>query len=436
MLTKRSFFFLLFAIFCYLGAAVVEVPALMYISGIVFSLLLFCFAWVRLSSFGVGCELKADHQAVVGEPALLHVVLSNHWPLPRCGLLLDVPFPPGDDDEKHLSMWIDVIGASANTHVEVSPICQVRGRFNIGPVGLTYSDPLGLFTRRRRFGPEQPIEVLPPYVKLNCFPFLEAGAGVRDPQRSMPRPGYSSEFYAIRPYITGDSPRWIHWLSTMRMQRLMTRQFQSPVQRRTMIVLDCTGGGHFKFLARHDAFETAVVTAASVARFASETDHEVGFIALGMEQPPIKPSPGIENLRHIFSLLAEVKQEGKKPAEVVARRFSTNVQSLIFITSSPGKQLHGLLQRMRSNGRKVFAIVVEEDKDGGSRRAGECINYFISRGIPACHVSARTSIKRDLENPIGVPESFKQEGRRTRNRSASPTVRTKQRIQTGLTDRW
>jgi uncharacterized protein (DUF58 family) len=46
------------------------------------------------------------------------------------------------------------------------------------------------------------------------------------------------EFFGLRDYRHGDSPRWIHWRSSARRDELVVKQFQQPESREVVILLD------------------------------------------------------------------------------------------------------------------------------------------------------------------------------------------------------
>jgi uncharacterized protein (DUF58 family) len=268
-------------------------------------------------------------------------------------------------------------------------------------VSLTYRDPLGLFTRSRRFPDIFEIEVVPAAVPLRAFRFLPGGLGFREQARTVPRPGASAEFYAIRPYAYGDSPRWIHWLSTARVGRLMTRQYQTVVDRRALIVLDCSGGPYFRRGA--ESFETAVSAAASIARFAVENDYEVGLLTIARDGRVFEPAAGGDHLRHILSFLALVEQEGGRAPLLLTHPAVAGVRSVVFVSPEPGREVLQGLVRARDEGRSVLAALCA-GKPGGrrARRVTDAAAWLAERGIFAATCLGRERLRHDLENPLGL----------------------------------
>ena len=47
-----------------------------------------------------------------------------------------------------------------------------------------------------------------------------------------------ADFYGIRSYRPGDSPRWIHWRTTARVGQPMVREFEEPPQQHLTVILE------------------------------------------------------------------------------------------------------------------------------------------------------------------------------------------------------
>lgn len=398
MPTKQGVFFIGAALFCYLAAVVFEVSAFMYVTGIVLTLLGLDFVWLRVSCFGVGCRLKVDRRAKVGEHVRLRFDVQNSWPVPRYGLALSVRFPASGPPVRTESVWVPALSSYSSAQHTILARCDRRGKFTIGPFHLTYEGPLGLFYQSRAFNDGNQLEVQPPCVRLEGFPLLQSGEGLVGSERRKPKPGHGSEFYAVRPYMSGDSPRWIHWLSTLRAQKLMTRQFQAVTQKRAVVVLDCSTG-RFNLNKDGDDFETAVVCAASLARTAFETDHEVGLLLAGLGGW-IAPAPGVENLRHILSVLADVSQSAGASAEPDFRKLNGRLESVVFVTPDPDQGSANLLVQMRSGNRQVRAVLVDSSDGRPSRRFRGVRDFLRRSGIPVDRVRGVDTMKQELERPV------------------------------------
>ena len=136
---------------------------------------------------------------------------------------------------------------------------QRRGVYDLGPVRLVQSDPLGLVRRHRTWA--QPTEVL---VRPVVTP-LEAGSMAGRPDlEGMPSEQLSLSdlaFHSLREYVPGDDLRHVHWRSSAKADQLLVRQYLESRSMQAAVLLDAEPGSY----RTDDEFELAVSIAASVA---------------------------------------------------------------------------------------------------------------------------------------------------------------------------
>lgn len=133
-----------------------------------------------------------------------------------------------------------------------------RGVVRIGPAASILGDPFALAGRERRWSDEQLLHVHPNVVAL---PAGSAGF-VHDleGQSSAHLASDDLDFHALRPYVSGDDIRHVHWRSSARTGGLLVRQFEESRRARVAVALDtCTAS----YLSDPE-FELAVSCAASV----------------------------------------------------------------------------------------------------------------------------------------------------------------------------
>jgi uncharacterized protein (DUF58 family) len=118
-------------------------------------------------------------------------------------------------------------------------VAERRGRYQLMGIEITTRFPLGLMRgilnqKESLFFVVQPAlgRLLPQWKEL--FNIRESGARHRR-VRSLSDEG---EFFGLRSYRPGDSPRWIHWRSSARRDELVVKQFQQPESRELFLLLD------------------------------------------------------------------------------------------------------------------------------------------------------------------------------------------------------
>jgi uncharacterized protein (DUF58 family) len=135
-----------------------------------------------------------------------------------------------------------------------------RGRYTIGPMVVSLSDPFGLTQMSSELGPIDQVTVYPRIHDLASPPL--GGGGLRataDAVRARSVTLDGDEFAALREYEIGDDLRKVHWPATARTGELFIRQDASYREPHVVVVLDTRGIAH-----DDDSFETAVEVVASL----------------------------------------------------------------------------------------------------------------------------------------------------------------------------
>ncbi len=140
-----------------------------------------------------------------------------------------------------------------------------RGRYTLGPLTLTVTDPFGLARRSWVAGDADEVTICPQVHELRPPP--GAPGRLRSASAFAVRfhaPAVDGEeFLTLREYEVGDDLRRIHWRSTARTGELVVREDEAQWQPRAVVLLDTRPGAHDEA-----SFEAAVEAAASVVRAA------------------------------------------------------------------------------------------------------------------------------------------------------------------------
>src|SRR5206468_2058781 len=127
----------------------------------------------------------------------------------------------------------------------------------LGPLEAQRADPFGLVSRTTHIAPA---------VELTVYPAIEAvtamapARGHRPAATQPATPGPSGEDFAtLRAYEVGDDLRQVHWPSTAKLDELMIRQLDHPLEGHATVLLDLRASVHTEA-----SLERAVSGAASV----------------------------------------------------------------------------------------------------------------------------------------------------------------------------
>ncbi len=140
----------------------------------------------------------------------------------------------------------------------ISP--RMRGRYTIGPLEVTHTDPFGSVRRRRTVPGTSHVMVLPSFEEITALPTGVQRAGI---VRSSPLVGLGDEFYALRAYEEGDDLRKIHWPTSLKTGELVIRQEELLAEPRALLVLDTAAAKH-RGAGADSSLEAAVSACASV----------------------------------------------------------------------------------------------------------------------------------------------------------------------------
>lgn len=148
-----------------------------------------------------------------------------------------------------------------------------RGRFELGPPMLRFTDPFALWEDVRVVNATSEVLVVPAPIKLTGLP---AGAGNRSAASGRAVAGSigGDPDIAIRQYQRGDDIRTIHWRASARYDELMVR-LQEPVSHGgAVVIVDHRAQAH-RGAGNGSSVETAVTLAASISLHLLSTDHEL-----------------------------------------------------------------------------------------------------------------------------------------------------------------
>jgi uncharacterized protein (DUF58 family) len=141
---------------------------------------------------------------------------------------------------------------------------DVRGRYELGPLDVAFTDPFGLVQRRKPASGTSVVIVHPAFERIHT---LALGAERAGAVRRSPMLGQGDEFYALRQYRDGDDLRKVHWPSSLRLGEMVVRQEELRREPGVVILLDTCAAKH-RGVGAESSMEAAVSACASVAALA------------------------------------------------------------------------------------------------------------------------------------------------------------------------
>ena len=300
-------------------------------------------------------------------------------------------------------------------------ICTRRGRFRLGPVTLISGDPFGLFPAKRAVVGVREVVVLPPAVPLPSFP---VPAGKLAGGEALRRRTYqvTPNAAGVREYAVGDSLSRIHWKSTARRDRLISKEFELDPMSDIWILLDGQRKMHFGQPTAEETLagglpgrllrlppqteEYMVAAAASVALHVLGRNRATGLLGYGSSRMVVQPERGEAQLFRILEALAGFGADGDVDLTDVFRIETTwfpRGATIAVMTPNVREDLLHAILDLRRRG-LVPVVTLIEPADFGSRVSSSPLALALSEaGIPVRVVRRGQSLADSLGQPAIRP---------------------------------
>src|SRR3989449_5470939 len=261
--------------------------------------------WSRLAADNLSIVRSSpEGQFQVGDSFEEHFTIENRsWiPIPLIELT-DFSNLPGYDPGRVFSLK----GRRTRRWTSRARFKQ-RGLFTFGPVELRYGDPFGLFTRSLRVAGSRSVVVYPvvrPVGSLDALAPSTAG----DEQlrgRVLDIPPNTT---TIREYVPTDSVKRIHWASSARLGRLMSRSFETREGGDAWIVLDLQASVHAGE-APESTLEYAMSLAASITDASLRRGSAIGLVSNDSRLSVIEAARGDQQRKKLFEHFTLAQADG------------------------------------------------------------------------------------------------------------------------------
>jgi uncharacterized protein (DUF58 family) len=228
------------------------------------SLLFAAWLWVRSRKRVVRVERSVHpHRVHVGGDARVDIEVDDPGPADSPQLMLTDVFDGGRRAARFL---VPSLSRGQRARAAYRVPTNRRGRYSLGPISLTVTDPFGLARRSWPAGAADEVTIRPRVHELRPPPGAPGRLRSASPfaVRFHAPAVDGEEFLTLREYEVGDDLRRIHWRSTARTGELVVREDEAQWQPRAVVLLDTRPSAHDEA-----SFEAAVeATASVVARLA------------------------------------------------------------------------------------------------------------------------------------------------------------------------
>ncbi len=360
----------------------------------------FGLAWSGVRGLSV-TRATPSRRVRVGQVVEEQVSVTNRWWLPKLWVeVRDFSTLPGH----HVGHVVPALRPKRTYRWFVRTVALERGTFQLGPMVLRSSDPFGLFSFTRALSETQTVIVYPYIAPLSYFPLphgrLSGGERIRERTLHL-----TTNVAGVREYRPGDALNRIHWRTTARVGRLMSKEFERDPLADVWIVLDMhrdvyVGQRHFDlglplsiFSPRREGpllpphgGEYAIALAASVAAYVLRQKRSLGFLTLADKRYVIPPDRGERHLDKLLEVLAFVEPRGTVPLERVLLSEMSMLgrhTTVVVITGNWTELWVAPLAEMKRRGIVPIAVLVDGSTFGPLPPPTAALSLLARRNIPA-----------------------------------------------------
>ena len=343
---------------------------------VVFSYLL---NWLTLKRLHAASD-RRTMQAEVGDAIEEEITVHNLSRVPKHALeVQEVTNLPG-----YTGGIVTSLFGSGKKTLSVKLPARKRGEYLIGPTRISNVDPFGMFRRERLFGDADTVLIFPRTYNLPEFDIppaeLTGDSSVR--RRSHNVTPHAS---TIRDYAPGDSLSRVHWMSTARLGKLMSKEFDLGRAAEMWVVVDLHRDVQAGEL-EESTDEYAASIAASLARRHVAAGLPVGLVAYGDKRYFLSAETGTGQFERIMEFLALGKAEGSTPLEVLLANEEplwSHLSTVLVITSSPRAAWVTALRELSRRGVRVIVVLVAAESFGASFKTLDLLEHTAVAGLPA-----------------------------------------------------
>lgn len=162
--------------------------------------------------------------------AVLALTLTDHW--------APVESVPGAASFEP-RVFFSRVGGGLRERARWAMAGPVRGRYRAEAITLLTRFPFGLMERTSSIADEETLVVYPRVGRLTRLWHLvhRESSQTRRGQRH-DRSAQQQEYHGLRDFRPDDSPRWIHWRTSARINQLMIKEFEQQNEQDLAILLD------------------------------------------------------------------------------------------------------------------------------------------------------------------------------------------------------
>lgn len=322
-------------------------------------------AWAAIDWLRARMEPLPAAQRVVATTLAVgewrHAELRLHWAERVPGRVLVFDHHPAAFAQEGLPATLRPRGLNAQAlRYRIRPLA--RGRHAFGRIALRLESPWGAWLRQAEVSNTEEVCVYPDFAPLarhalRAVDPRQARLGLQQRRRR----GQGMEFSQLREYREGDAMRQIDWKATLRVGRMISREYQEERDQRILLLIDCGRRMAARDGGELSHFDHALNATLMLAYVALSHGDRVGLMTLGGPERylPCNHAAGSVNLvlRETFDLQPTLQASDFEGAAQALLRRERKRSLVVLMTNLRDEDDQNLLAATRLLGRHHLVLV-------------------------------------------------------------------------------
>lgn len=351
-------------------------PATASIAAVLNGLLFLCYLWVRHTARHTSAHRKLKYSAFQ-----VHDELEEEITLTNTGLLpilwaqfRDHSTLPGHD-------ITSVRASTANSSITwvAKTICKQRGVFNLGPLTIQMSDPLGIFSIEQTSSQTEEVVIYPQiaHLPVNILPQTKSIGDRSKLHQALPAETINA--FCTRQYVPGDPLRRLHWPRTARENKPFVKIFEPESSGNIWLIPDYDAA--VQVGKGSEASGEVMATLLASLSLNLLRDHiAVGMFAWTDRQRIVLPRRGKPHHWELLKAIAPLQPVKNRPLAQVIRTALTlsSVRDLLIIVT-PSLNTEWASVQSQQN---LMAILLDPEPFTGIGGADTTAQHLRARNVP------------------------------------------------------
>jgi uncharacterized repeat protein (TIGR01451 family) len=231
-----------------------------------------------------------------------------------------------------------------------------RGYYGLKKVWVTVGESLGLARLRQDLPTDGQLFIQPPVLRLRRVAIKPRRTRIYSGTIPARQGGSGVEFFNVREYQQGDSPRWLNWRATARHpQNVFSNEFEQERAADVGLILD--GRRRTNDFGERSIFENSVLATAALADTFLNAGNRVGLLFYGRKITWTMPGYGklqSERILHDLSLLET--GDSHNFSEIYVPRHLFPSRSQLVLVSPLISEDYDMLAALRMSGYHLLVV--------------------------------------------------------------------------------